>query len=763
MSQRKKVCSMASARTINAPGIELREIDRSKYGFQDNSLPNAPVVLVTGVASKGENYVPQWINAKSTFIDKLGAPSTEEERYLYNACTEIIDRGGVCIVAKLPYDNVESQGGGTFTYCDYKIDPQVLKVQDSAVMSAVNAIDSTLTSYLKIQSREYTTRGTMSMEDLDNLRTGEKASILNQIKIVDISRSRYTRADFPCVTTVTDLSAQATNDALGIFPVIVSPTDAMYFQGLFDSSSISVSQQDFNPVSQLSCIKPAQEGSLSPIEDGVVVDLSQLSSNLFMKLSDISSQYEETVSKTAALQFPLIGFKDYDHLDTRYLKQIGVVVFRAYTDASNSNKVNFEILETFVGSLDKSARSPVDNSSIFIDNIVNNNSQYINLFSNINQNILKQVSLVHIDNQTSKMLGFFEKDCEKNINVNLTLIDGLTKVLEKCKDPNQLPLDLVVDAGVSNIAQYHHALDQWISSGRKKDDFVWKLSSVKGMFEEETVKWRQVIKKFDDFCHYTRQDCMFIADGLRPFCLIGEQKIVRPTKIGSSVTKDIVPFIRHISGINSSYSAGYCDWFQQADAYTGDFFWCPPSIKASSIFIYCDTYFHSWDAPAGMTRGIVPNVVDVAFSPNKDDAGKIYLQGWNYAISYPLDGIIMEGQKTFQTSMTALDRINVRRLLLKLEKQVIRAAKFFLYEGNTEYLRQKFVDTIRPFFEQAVSGNGIIEYAIKCDNEINTQQVIDNNELRCKIAIKPVKTIEYIVITFVTTSQTASVTEEVKK
>ena len=58
MSQRKKVCSMASARTINAPGIELREIDRSKYGFQDNSLPNAPVVLVTGVASKGENYVP---------------------------------------------------------------------------------------------------------------------------------------------------------------------------------------------------------------------------------------------------------------------------------------------------------------------------------------------------------------------------------------------------------------------------------------------------------------------------------------------------------------------------------------------------------------------------------------------------------------------------------------------------------------------------------------------------------------------------------
>ena len=81
--------------------------------------------------------------------------------------------------------------------------------------------------------------------------------------------------------------------------------------------------------------------------------------------------------------------------------------------------------------------------------------------------------------------------------------------------------------------------------------------------------------------------------------------------------------------------------------YSGDLFWCPPSIKAVSIYIYCDTYFHTWDAPAGMTRGIVPNVVDVAFSPTNEEAGKIYDQCWNYAINYPIDGIIMEGQKTF--------------------------------------------------------------------------------------------------------------------
>lgn len=178
---------------------------------------------------------------------------------------------------------------------------------------------------------------------------------------------------------------------------------------------------------------------------------------------------------------------------------------------------------------------------------------------------------------------------------------------------------------------------------------------------------------------------MFIADGFRPFCLLGSLKKVRKTALGSSVEKDITPYINHIAGINSSYAAGYCNWFSAADDYSGDYFWCPPSIKAASIYIYCDTYFHPWDAPAGMIRGIVPNVFDVAFNPNKDEAGKIYQQCWNYAISYPLEGIIMEGQKTFQQDATALDRVNVRRLLLKLEKQVKNAAKYFLYEQNTEY------------------------------------------------------------------------------
>lgn len=145
------------------------------------------------------------------------------------------------------------------------------------------------------------------------------------------------------------------------------------------------------------------------------------------------------------------------------------------------------------------------------------------------------------------------------------------------------------------------------------------------------------------------------------------------------------------------------------------------------------------------------DVVDVAFMPREADADRIYLNQWNYAMSYPLYGIVVEGHKTFQMQKTALDRVNVRRLMLYLEKSVARIARHFVYEGNTPYLRQNFVDTIKPIFEDAVQGDGIVEYAIKCDDELNTAQVIENHEMRCRIAVKPVKVVDYLIVDLVVT------------
>ena len=143
---------------------------------------------------------------------------------------------------------------------------------------------------------------------------------------------------------------------------------------------------------------------------------------------------------------------------------------------------------------------------------------------------------------------------------------------------------------------------------------------------DDTKQWRAVMKKIDDFAKYVRRDCMYLADGLRTFCLEGDEKLVRRTRLSSSVSNTLIPRLKFIANsINSSYSAGWVNWFLARDYYTDELFWCPPSIKAASSCILCDTYYHPWDAPAGMQRGVVQNVVDVAFNPSNDEAGKIYV------------------------------------------------------------------------------------------------------------------------------------------
>lgn len=223
---------------------------------------------------------------------------------------------------------------------------------------------------------------------------------------------------------------------------------------------------------------------------------------------------------------------------------------------------------------------------------------------------------------------------------------------------------------------------------------------------------------------------MFLLDSPRPFCLTGEEKIVRRTRPTATVANSIVPRLKHLAGVNSSYSAGYCTWFKIRDAWSGETFWCPPSIKIAGVYIRTDVYGKKWDAPAGINRGKV-SALDVAFSPTNEEAGQIYQQCWNYAVSYPLGGIVVEGQKTFQRKATALDRVNVRRLMLHLEKEATSIAKYFLYEGNTAYMRSRFVNALTPIFEKAVNGYGISDYRIRCDDTNNTSETIDRNELHC--------------------------------
>lgn len=476
----------------------------------------------------------------------------------------------------------------------------------------------------------------------------------------------------------------------------------------------------------------------------------------------------DTVSFDANTYFPTIQFNtdvEGGRFDRSNLKHIGVIVYKMFIDPGEGNKINFEPVEAFAGSLFKDDRDINTGMTTFIDTIINSQSNYIYFFSNCfstpatkkiytadDENAVDILIAEPTDNVAS--LGFYEAQVQETISISKSIYDGMNKCFEKVSDINERDIDIVPDAGISNIASYLKALYE--SSGRGEYDLnavdelgnslikQWKATSLNSAVKT----WKAVLQKLDVFCKKTRKDCMFIADGLRPLVVQGQKKVIRPSNPKNTIDANILPYVKFQSGLNTSYGAGYLDWFEVADDYSGDTFWLPPSIKAMGCYINTDVNFNYWDAPAGLTRGIIA-ATDVAFSPTPAQAGAIYEKNWNYSINYPNDGIILEGQKTFQVKPTAFDRVNVRRLFLRLERAAYKVARYFVYEGNTAYTRQRLVDALDPYFKEARIGGGIYDYMIRCNEQNNTPEVIDRNELKVQIGIKPTKTAEFILIDFI--------------
>ena len=458
--------------------------------------------------------------------------------------------------------------------------------------------------------------------------------------------------------------------------------------------------------------------------------------------------------------------------DPEHLKDIGVVVYKLYLDAAEGNKVSWEPVEAYCGSLYKDDKDPNTGVTKFIDTIINSQSQYINFFSNCfsatkrKNDYLKKLDILVAQPSSGASLGLYSYMTKEDISISKSILDGFNKSTEKVSDIIERDIDIVCDAGLANIASYLKAIynDKGAYDLGVTDDLgnsMLGLWTCKKATDPAVKMWKTVEQKFDTFCKKTRKDCMFIADGLRPLVLQGQKKIIRDSKPANTLDVNVIPYLPAICGLNTSYGAGYVDWFEQADDYTGDFFWCPPSIKAMGVYINTDVNFNYWDAPAGLNRGTIA-ATDVAFSPTPKQAGCFYEKNWNYAINYPNDGIVLEGQKTFQCKPSAFDRVNVRRLFLRLERAAFKVARYFVYEGHTAYTRQRFVDAIDPYFKQAKANGGIYDYMIICDESINTPEVIDNNELRVKIGIKPVKTIEFIMMDFIAGSTGGSWDEIMK-
>ena len=199
---------------------------------------------------------------------------------------------------------------------------------------------------------------------------------------------------------------------------------------------------------------------------------------------------------------------------------------------------------------------------------------------------------------------------------------------------------------------------------------------------------------------------------------------------------------------NSSYAATYWPWCQIFSSAMGRLVWVPASVLMGGVFAFTDQVSAPWFAPAGITRGGIPNVVKVERRLSLNDRNDLYLDNVNPLATFPGNGVVVFGQKTLQQKATALDRVNVRRLLIALKGYISGISRSLVFEQNTAVTRNKFLNQVNPYLDSVVQRQGLYAFKVIMDESNNTPSVVDRNQLVGQIYIQPTKTAEFVILDF---------------
>lgn len=293
-----------------------------------------------------------------------------------------------------------------------------------------------------------------------------------------------------------------------------------------------------------------------------------------------------------------------------------------------------------------------------------------------------------------------------------------------------------------------------------------QLSGGSDTASESAISLGAVAAGYDNFVESKELDIAFVLQGK------GDPSANRANYIVSNILesrKDAVGFLspakedvvdpvypnqklnNAINYRNQIQSSSY--WFMDSgykyryDKYNDSYRWVPLNGDMAGL----TSRIEPWESPAGYKRGIIKNVIKLAFNPNKTQRDLLYGSDINSVISITGQGILLFGDKTGQGTASAFDRINVRRLFITVEKAIATAAESFLFEFNDEFTRAQFRNLVEPLLRDIQGRRGIIDFRVVSDETVNTPDVIDQNRFRANIFIKPARSINIIELTFVAT------------
>lgn len=210
------------------------------------------------------------------------------------------------------------------------------------------------------------------------------------------------------------------------------------------------------------------------------------------------------------------------------------------------------------------------------------------------------------------------------------------------------------------------------------------------------------------------------------------------------------------AAVNNSYAAAYWPWVQVFNVFAGAEEWYDPAIFAARQCVFTDAVAEPWFAPAGFRRGRLTKPSDTELVLNQGDRDALYSNSLNPVTKDPTAGIAIFGQKTTQRLPTALDRVNVRRLMIYVRKVLLELGKPFQFEPNDSLTWELVEEALRPFISDLLARRAIVEGNVKCDATTNTSARVERNEMWCSISIKPTKAAETVVFEVNLTSQSAT-------
>ena len=227
----------------------------------------------------------------------------------------------------------------------------------------------------------------------------------------------------------------------------------------------------------------------------------------------------------------------------------------------------------------------------------------------------------------------------------------------------------------------------------------------------------------------------------------------RASLVGISNSTDQTDnLVKYFSTLASSSYAIFDSGYKYTyDRFNNKFRWIPTNADIAGLMVRTNLVAYPWFSPAGQQRGIINNAIKLAYNPNKAQRDKLYPQRVNAVITQPGLGTLLFGDKTALGYASAFDRINVRRLFLTIEQALQKAAEAQLFELNDELTRANFRNIVNPYLRDVQAKRGLYGFLVVCDSTNNTPDVIDNNEFRADIFLKPAKSINYVTLTFVAT------------